>query len=299
MHIRNRTMVYVLLAVGAVVASLFVFLQLPTDPSPSPRTPNASPPQPQRPSPGADPDPPAPGEGPEQLHRRLEIADLVSIFPDDVTRRGPADQPLVALTFDDGPDATFTPRILDVLAAEKVRATFFINGVRAERWPDVTRRLVREGHVLANHGYGHIRYSAATEAQIRQDLDRNAEIIRRFAGADAAGARLFRPPYGALDLLAAQVVIDAGYHIVLWTLDTRDWMGRSAEEIVAAVRDEVVNGAIILQHSAVGGDVGLEGTVQALPTIIRDLRQRGFSFVTVPELLALLHEAPVGGGSRP
>ncbi|HEY8449937.1 MAG TPA: polysaccharide deacetylase family protein [Bacillota bacterium] len=199
---------------------------------------------------------------------------------------------MIALTFDDGPDDVFTPRILDQLREQRVPATFFVTGIMADRYPAVMQRIVDEGHAVASHGYRHIRYSAVTPEAIREDLDRNRRLLERYTGEPVPW---FRPPYGALDRLAATLVLEEGYRIVLWTIDTRDWMGRSAAEITETVLGEAHNGAIVLQHSASGGDVDLSGTVAALPRFIAGLRQRGFTFVTVPELLAATRTAQGAG----
>lgn len=256
-----------------MLAVLAVLVLMPAPPGPRGRT------DPQTPS----PPPFAPHEGSEREHRRLEVHDLVGLFPGRALRSVPSARGRVALTFDDGPDGRYTPQILDVLRAHRAHATFFVIGRMAERHPDVLRRMVREGHALASHGYGHIRYSAVPPEAARADLRRNEEVLARLAG---VRPRLFRPPYGALDLLAARVVLDEGYLIVLWTVDTRDWLGRPAGEIAHAVLDGAGDGTIVLQHAASGGDVDLSGTVAALPDIIRGLRARGLEPVTVPELLA-------------
>ena len=243
---------------------------------------------PQPAPPPTAPAPFAPYEGSEAQHRRLELADLVALFPDRVVRHGAADRPAVALTFDDGPDDRYTPAILDILAEHQVPGTFFINGVRAERSGDVLRRIVKEGHTLASHGWAHARYSALTPDGIRADLNRNKELIKELGG----DTELFRPPYGALDMIAAEVVVNQGYHIVLWSIDTRDWMNRTADEIVNTVLEEIHPGAIILQHSAGGSDMDLSGTVEALPIIIRELKTLGYEFVPIRELMGAVPAGP-------
>lgn len=234
------------------------------------------------PGPGLSDDPESPGEGPESLHRRLETADLVSLYPEHVLRHGSGDRPAVALTFDDGPDDDFTPKVLDILRRERVKATFFITGVRAENHPSVLRRIVRDGHVAASHGYQHARYSVLTPAQIKADLDANRRLLER---AGSSHSYLFRPPYGALDVQAADTVIGLDHVIVLWSVDTRDWQERTADEIARTVFAETRPGSIILQHSAGGPGQDLTGTVEALPRLIAGLRREGYEFVTIPEMI--------------
>ncbi|HEX6988381.1 MAG TPA: polysaccharide deacetylase family protein [Bacillota bacterium] len=285
---RRRGVLYVFLSAGAMLAVLgaFIFLSQPGT--------TRGQAQAQIPRPAAPPSAPAPFtpyEGSEAMHRRLDVADLVAVFPDHVIRYGATDRRTVALTFDDGPDDRYTPAVLDILAEQQVPGTFFINGVRAQHNADVLRRIVKEGHALASHGWAHARYSALTEDAIRADLNRNKALIKELGG----DTGLFRPPYGALDMLAARVVIDQGYEIVLWSIDTRDWMSRSADEIIETVLDEIRPGAIILQHSAGGGDMDLSGSIEALPIIIRELRTLGYRFVTVPELMGRAPASPAAG----
>jgi len=280
------------LSVGALLATLaaFAFLSPPGTTQGQART---DIPRPE--APPSAPAPFAPYEGSEARHRRLEVADLVAAFPGRVIRYGATDRRVVALTFDDGPDDRYTPAILDILNEERVPGTFFINGVRAERSAGVLRRIVKEGHTLASHGWAHARYSALTEDGIRADLNRNKALIKELGG----DTELFRPPYGALDMLAAEVVVNQGYRIVLWSIDTRDWMGRSTDEIVTTVLEEVHPGAIILQHSAGGADMDLSGTVEALPIIIRELRTLGYDFVSIPELIGAVPAAAGRGAGGP
>ncbi|HLS89041.1 MAG TPA: polysaccharide deacetylase family protein [Sphingobacteriaceae bacterium] len=235
------------------------------------------------PPPGLPPaDPDNPGDGPEARYRELEEADLVALFPAHVVRAGPGDQRLVALTFDDGPDDRYTPQILDVLRRERVPATFFVTGVRAQENPQVLRRIIRDGHAVGNHGYLHARYAGLTPAQIEADLQENVRLLRQHGVSDN---RLFRPPYGALGVQGAETVIAQKYTIVLWTIDPRDWLSPPADQIVDTVLANIRPGAIILLHSAGGPGQSLEGTVEALPRIIRALRDQGYRFVTVPDLL--------------
>lgn len=235
------------------------------------------------PAPELSTDPESPGEGPESLHRRLETADLVSLYPEHVLRHGSPDRPVVALTFDDGPDDDFTPRVLDILRREGVKATFFVTGVRAENHPTVLRRIVRDGHVAASHGYQHARYSVLTPAQIKADLDANRRLLEK---AGSSHSYLFRPPYGAMDVQAAETVIGLNHKIILWSVDTRDWQERSADDIAGTVFAETRPGSIVLQHSAGGPGQNLAGTVEALPRIISRLKREGYEFVTIPEMLS-------------
>lgn len=228
-------------------------------------------------------DPEEPGHGSETDYRELEGVDLVALFPQHVFRRGREGDRPIALTFDDGPDDKFTPQILDVLRREKVKATFFVTGVRAKENTDVLRRIVDEGHALGNHGYLHARYSSLTPAEIRLDLAENSRLLQEHGAHDN---KLFRPPYGALGRQGAETVVADGYRIVLWTIDPRDWLSPSADDIYEAIVEAAQPGAIVLLHAAGGPGQSLAGTVDALPRVIQALRREGYNFMTLPQMVS-------------
>jgi len=223
-------------------------------------------------------------EGSEKERRKLEGEDLVQLYPNLVYRFGNREKKQVALTFDDGPDATFTPPILDILKKEGVKATFFLTGVRVEQFPEIARRIAAEGHGLASHGYYHKDYTTLTPKAIQEDLDKNNQVIAR---ASEQIVNIFRPPYGALDSRSIEAIRAAGYKIVLWDVDSLDWMNLPREKVLENVLPEVQNGSIVLQHSAAGPGQDLTGTVEALPEIIAALKEKGYTFVTVHELLGI------------
>ncbi|MDR7274590.1 polysaccharide deacetylase family protein [Catenuloplanes atrovinosus] len=194
---------------------------------------------------------------------------------------GAAAAQTVALTFDDGPHATYTPQILDVLAAEGVTATFCLVGTQAQRNPALVRRIVAEGHRLCNHSMRHDNLSTWTAAQIEADLLAANAAIR--AAAPGAPIPYFRAPYGAWGP-SATVAAGLGMARLGWTVDTRDWSRPGTDAIVAAVQTQLRPGGIVLMHDG-GGD--RSHTVQALTILIPLLRDSGWTF-TVPPTLATL-----------
>jgi peptidoglycan/xylan/chitin deacetylase (PgdA/CDA1 family) len=195
--------------------------------------------------------------------------------------QGPSDQKRVALTFDDGPDWRYTARILDILKREKVRATFFLVGRMAERRPDLVRRMVREGHVVANHTWNHPNLPRLRDEQVKQEIERTNRVIWEITGRSPV---LFRAPYGSLSQRVERLIAEEGMTIVHWNVDTRDWDGRSSDQIIQTVRQQAGPGSVILQHTA---GRNLDNTVAALPQIIADLKKQGYTMVTVPELLGI------------
>ncbi len=189
----------------------------------------------------------------------------------------------IALTFDDGPDAVHTPEVLSILREYDVPATFFVLGNHVKKWPEITRRIVEEGHALGNHSLDHSRMAPmSAEGMYRWQIEPTQEIISDAVGFQPA---LFRPPYG--DILDWQVryLAERGIQTVNWSVDPADWDPETggAEEIARRAVHYSYEGAIILLHASDAKESVY--TIEALPEIIEELRERGYSFVTVPELL--------------
>ena len=208
----------------------------------------------------------------------------------------------IVLTFDDGPDPKYTPQILDILKAAGVKATFFLVGSRAELYPDLVRRIVREGHEVGNHTYTHPNVGLIADSQVKVELNATQRLIEAICGRSTT---LFRPPYNAdsnpnkaeeiQPLLIAQ---DLGYWIALEDVDTEDWSRPGVSAILERVRNgRMEGGNIVLMHDAGGNR---EQTVEALPEVIEYLRNRGDEIVLISDLLGktrddVMPEATNGG----
>ncbi len=179
----------------------------------------------------------------------------------------------VALTFDDGPHA-LTARYLDVLAARRVAATFFVMGYYVEKQPAVIGEYLRGGHQLASHGYYHRRFTRQRPDQLLDHLGRTERAL----GPQREG-RWVRPPHGSLGPIDGTALLAAGYTVALWSFDSRDHE-RAAPEVIAARcgPDKVSPGDVILFHE------GQEETLAALPAIIDALRGGGYELVTMADL---------------
>jgi cellulose synthase/poly-beta-1,6-N-acetylglucosamine synthase-like glycosyltransferase/peptidoglycan/xylan/chitin deacetylase (PgdA/CDA1 family) len=208
----------------------------------------------------------------------------------------------IALTFDDGPDPHWTPRIAATLRRLGVPATFFVVGSEVVRHPDLVRMLHRQGFELGNHTFTHSDVSALPgwEQRLQLGLTDNA-----LAGTVGIRPRLFRPPYSstpaAATLRQANAVETAarrGYDVVLADLDGEDWRRPGVDEIVAGATPQTSRGGVVLLHDG-GGD--RSQTVRAVERLVPSLRARGFRFVTVSQLAGLPRdqaELPVGGWDR-
>jgi peptidoglycan-N-acetylglucosamine deacetylase len=198
----------------------------------------------------------------------------------------------VALTFDDGPDPVWTPKILQILKKGNVKAVFFIVGVNAERYPRLVRRIVDEGHEIGNHTYYHPNLALCWPEHIRLELNATQLLIQSLTG---RATTLFRPPYAAdtqpsavAELTPLQMAQELNYLCVLENIDPQDWARPGAEIILQRVKQQRHDGSIILLHDA-GGD--RSQTVQALPQIIDYLKTRGDTIVPLSQLLGTTRDA--------
>ncbi|QYC38121.1 Peptidoglycan-N-acetylglucosamine deacetylase [Nonomuraea coxensis DSM 45129] len=180
----------------------------------------------------------------------------------------------VALTFDDGP-GPYTAELLDILKRENARATFFVVGVNAAAQPGLLRRMSDEGHLVGNHSWAHTDLSKPGTAKIADSLERARGTV---AAAIGQAPTLVRPPYGAVSGTLRNVAREQGYPLVTWDVDVMDQQGGATPDIADRGVRGAHPGAIILLH-----DIHRE-SVAAVPEILKRLRGKGYSFVTVPEL---------------
>ncbi|MBP3950812.1 polysaccharide deacetylase family protein [Bacillus sp. YZJH907-2] len=230
---------------------------------------------------------PQPEGGPEFDGRvRQPVSNIIlqQRYPETVVLRGPMTENRVALTFDDGPDPRFTPQLLDVLSKFNVPATFFVMGARAEAYPEITKRMANEGHIIGNHTYWHPNLVQENIASLKREIRQTEDVI-----ADLVGYRtkLFRPPYGFLYNELVEEVAELNYTIIGWSLDTLDWRELGADNIAYNVINNIEPGSIILMHDGGEWDADRTGTIESLKQIIPVLQEQGFEFVTVPELLSI------------
>jgi peptidoglycan/xylan/chitin deacetylase (PgdA/CDA1 family) len=185
----------------------------------------------------------------------------------------------VALTFDDGPWPGQTQRVLEILAAENVKATFFMVGVRLRIAPDLARRVVAEGHLVGNHTQTHEISRRSVRTQVVSQMVAGRETLRQVTG---VASRWFRAPSGAVTPLVTAQAAVLGERVAGWTVDPADWRRPPAAVIVRRVVGGVRPGAIVLLHDG-GGE--RSQTIAALPGIITQLKAKGYRFVTLDELL--------------
>lgn len=197
------------------------------------------------------------------------------------------DGPYIALTFDDGPHPVHTPKLLDILKASGVKATFYVLGRSVDAYPDIAKRIVAEGHEIANHSWSHPALSKLGAASVQREIDKTTEVIRKVTGVTP---RTMRPPYGATNArLNKRMDEEFGLKVIMWSVDPLDWKYRNSARVTSEIVSKTQPGGIVLAH-----DIHAT-TVAAMPEAIRGLKAKGFRFVTVTELLAMERGTPRSG----
>lgn len=185
------------------------------------------------------------------------------------------------LTFDDGPDPVWTPRLLDVLGAARAKATFFPIAPRAAAHPDLVARMREEGHGIGLHCDEHLRHSTQTEAWVVADTER---ALERLGGLGVTPAR-WRTPWGDTAPFTRAVADAHGLTLTGWTVDSHDWRGDTAATMFAATREQLVQDAIVLAHDGIGPGAKRDDardTVTYIARVIDFARETGLALETLP-----------------
>ena len=193
---------------------------------------------------------------------------------------------VVALTFDDGPSPVWTPQILDVLKESNTKATFFMLGKHVEKYPEVARRVAAEGHEIGNHSFSHHVLLYYKEEELEKELEAAEGMIKSVTG---ISTKYFRPPKAWLAASEKSMIKNMGYDVILWNLNSKDWVTFDDKYIIKYIMHNVRPGDIILFHDS-GGVFAPEGgdrheTVLAVRRLIEKLNQSGYECVTITELL--------------
>jgi len=227
----------------------------------------------------------------------LSIA-IFTIFFDQavLVRRGTfyrldGPQKKVALTFDDGPSFEWTPKILDELKKAQVKATFFMIGKHVEKYPEIARRVAEEGHEIGNHTSDHHLLIYYKTDELEKEIRDAEKVIKNVTGQTT---RYFRPPKAWLTAKEKRKIGEMGYKTVLWTLNSKDWVTFDDKYIVKYILRHIKPGDIILFHDS-GGVFATEGgdrheTVRTIAQLVEKLREKGYRFVTITELLNMKGE---------
>lgn len=194
-------------------------------------------------------------------------------------------EPVVALTFDDGPNPDSTVKYLEILETYKAKATFFMVGKSARQYPELVEKVAQAGHSIGNHSWGHAPYDLMDSSRLRR-----RDILACQDALAGYGSKIFRPPYGHQSLASRLDAFLLGYKVVTWSVESQDWTGSDAQEIADRVIEKIVPGSIILFHDCLYTvtEQGLEAREQSLKAVnmILNVLCGKFRFVTVEQLLS-------------
>lgn len=191
--------------------------------------------------------------------------------PDPSTR-------VVALTFDDGPWPSQTEQVLDILAEHDVKASFFMVGYLAERYPDVARRVVDDGHLVGNHTQNHTVLTRQSAEVTRTQIETGSRTLQKVTGVAPAW---FRPPGGGMNTQVLKEAKRAGMDLVMWDVDPQDWRRPGVDHMFSSMLKQIKPGSVVLLHDGGGNR---SQTVELLPLLIEELKDRGYLFVTLDQL---------------
>ncbi|HHY42270.1 MAG TPA: polysaccharide deacetylase family protein [Thermoanaerobacterales bacterium] len=189
---------------------------------------------------------------------------------------GSKDKKIMAFTCNVAWGNEYIPPLLEIFKEKNVKATFFIEGRWAEKYPDLLKLIYDNGHEIGNHGYSHAHHAQLSYEQNLNEIKKAEQVIEDILGVKTT---LFAPPYGEFSEQTVKAANSMNYRLIMWTIDTIDWKKPGVDYIVNKVLDNKGNGKIVLMHPT-------EDTVKAMPTIIDNLHREGFKITTVGELLA-------------
>ena len=188
----------------------------------------------------------------------------------------------IALTFDDGPYPPYTDRLLDVLKAKRVHATFFLVAEQAQQYPELVRRMKADGHTVGLHAFRHRDFLKLTEEEKRKDLERGKNLLRDITGKNPV---YWRPPHGFRDFSVMETAAAQNLTVINWSVIPRDWTGIDSQEIFRRVMDKADDGSIVLLHDgdSPGYKASRQPTVDAVSLLIDSLREKGYHLVSLEE----------------
>ncbi len=201
---------------------------------------------------------------------------LSSAVVGEAIRHGDESKPSIAFACNVFWGEEYLPQMLSTLAKEDVRMTFFIGGTWAKQYPDHLKAIVAGGHELGNHSYSHPHPLQITTEKNREQIRRAEEVIAEITG---VRTQLYAPPYGECDERVIHTATELGYQTILWSIDTIDWQKPSPATIKQRVHKKMKNGAIVLMHPT-------RSMAEALPSLIRELKEKGYAITTVSEVCA-------------
>ncbi len=223
----------------------------------------------------------------EEAQAKGFATDVPSRFQGNIISEAklPPEKKVIALTFDDGPWPGSTAKVLDILKKNNIKSTFFVVGQNVKNYPELTKRIVTEGHTIANHTWHHW-YHHMNPQTAAYEVANTTDIIYKTTGVKTS---LFRPPGGNMKNGVVDYAKSNKYAVIMWSSDSVDYSRLAVPKLINNIFRAAKPGGIVLMHDG-GGD--RSHTIKALPEIINKFRKQGYEFVTVPELLEMQDQYP-------
>ncbi|QGT99742.1 Polysaccharide deacetylase [Candidatus Syntrophocurvum alkaliphilum] len=190
------------------------------------------------------------------------------------------DEKVIALTFDISWGNQTPNPVIDILKEHEVKCTFFLSGPWVKQYPEVVQTIKEDGHEIGSHGYRHVNLSSLGKKDIQEELMKAHNNIKEVSGVEA---NLIRTPNGDYNDSVIEAIREKNYEVIQWSVDSLDWMNPGVNTIIERVTKKIHPGAIILMHAS---DT-CKQTTDALPAILKNLKEQGYKFVTVSELLKM------------
>jgi probable sporulation protein (polysaccharide deacetylase family) len=200
---------------------------------------------------------------------------IATFNTNDPIYRGDANEKKIAFACNVAWGNEYIPKMLEIFKENNIKITFFFEGQWAEKNPEIVKQISKEGHEIASHGYTHVKYTQCSKEKYAEDITRAGDVLKKITGVKP---NLFAPPYGDFNDDVVKTAENLGYKVILWSLDTIDWSNPGVNNIIDRVVKKAHNGAIVLMHPT-------KGTVEALPTIINDLKEKGYVITNVSNIL--------------
>ncbi|MBV7507783.1 polysaccharide deacetylase family protein [Bacillus sp. sid0103] len=194
----------------------------------------------------------------------------------------PTSRKAVAITFDDGPNPTYTPQVLEIFSEAVGKATFFMIGEQMKKYPEVVKQVASLGHEIGNHTFTHPKLSLLSTAECLEEIEQNEKLIEELAGRKPV---VFRPPYLDYNQNTVSLIEQKGYPMIgALNLKAQDWEQPGVEHILEKSREGIKNGSILIFHDGYGDR---SQTIEAVRKLVSELTSQGYQLVTVSELLKL------------
>lgn len=212
----------------------------------------------------------------------LKKSEYSITYPDILYYNGIADGRKIALTFDDGPDPFYTEKVLEILQEHEIPATFFVVGNNVQVYPELTKKIVEDGHLIANHSWSHANLTKLDSNELEFQIKETEMIVETLTGVKM---RFIRPPWGFVTENILELARTMDYKIINWDVDSEDWNDNSIDQILLNTIPNTKENSILLFHSAGGKKQSLDNTISVLPELITTLKSNGYTFVTIAELI--------------